>query len=343
MIHQLRLTHPSKDAHALDWASTVACLQAPVAFQPGLNILFGPNGSGKSTVLKLLAMALAAEQGGRSVVTTSWMQDLFGFRGDRKDELFWTVQHDGQPVVYSNPRQAIGLAGLGSAFDDDFMMDGLNELQVMKSSSGQMTSARIARVVRTIMDDPGPGTVRPPESPAGPDAQAGASTRRPKRASDFARKPASREHNPYVFPDAIEWRVAEGGFNDVWEARLKRVKALLQANGPAGPRTILMDEPESGFGLPWQAGFWHNVMRSAQAKNFQIIVATHSPFALNVPDAHYIETQPGYLEECRTTLTMEFGLPLLKTMTAARQKAASKNASSVPDASQDTPDEPAVR
>lgn len=316
MIHQLRLTHPSADAHTLAWASTVACLKKPMNFQPGLNILFGPNGSGKSTVLKLLAMYLAAEQGGRSVVTSSWIQDLFGFSGRQQDALFWTVQHDGQPVVYSNPRQAIGLYGLGSAFDDDFMMDGLNELQVMKSSSGQVTSSRIARVVRTIMEDVGPVDPSTAESP--PKAPTPKRSSKARTARSFDRTPPSREPEAFAFPAAIEWRI-QAGLNDVWSERVALVRTMLKANAAPGPRTIVLDEPETGFGLPWQAGFWNNVMRSAQAKNFQIIVATHSPFALNVPDAHYIETQPGYLDECRTAMTMAFGLPLLKTMHDARE------------------------
>jgi hypothetical protein len=33
---------------------------------------------------------------------------------------------------------------------------------------------------------------------------------------------------------------------------------------------------------------------------FQVIVATHSPFALGIPGANYIEMTPGYLRECLT-------------------------------------------
>lgn len=96
-------------------------------FKPGLNILFGGNGTGKSTVLRILAETMCATQGGVSVVTESALRDAgdVPLRGKPVDAIGLKVMHDGQPVVYSDPRQTVGL--IGGGFDYDFMDRGVQE------------------------------------------------------------------------------------------------------------------------------------------------------------------------------------------------------------------------
>jgi len=60
-----------------------------------------------------------------------------------------------------------------------------------------------------------------------------------------------------------------------------------------GPLTILMDEPERSLDLPAQVLFWRFVR--AFSDRCQFIVASHSFYALAIPEAHYIELTPGYL------------------------------------------------
>jgi predicted ATPase len=111
-----------------------------VKFKPGLNILYGPNGCGKSTILRMAALVLAAEQGGVSTITSSWLQDVFGFGEPKLQGI--KVTHDGQPIMYGNPRNAVGLFGGGAAFDDDFMDQGLANIQ-SKASTGLTTMNRL--------------------------------------------------------------------------------------------------------------------------------------------------------------------------------------------------------
>lgn len=63
-----------------------------------------------------------------------------------------------------------------------------------------------------------------------------------------------------------------------------------------GLKTLLMDEPGQSLDLPSQEKLWDTLARQ---KRYQIIVATHSPFALFVPGATYVDISKGYLEECR--------------------------------------------
>jgi ABC-type cobalamin/Fe3+-siderophores transport system ATPase subunit len=122
-----------------------------VAFKPGLNILFGPNGCGKSTVLRMAALALAAEQGGVSTVTRDWLSKLYDYDGTERLAGI-TVLHDGQPVMYGNPRNAVGLIGGGAGFDDDFMQAGVASIR-SKASTGYTTMQRLGSMIEVSQKD----------------------------------------------------------------------------------------------------------------------------------------------------------------------------------------------
>lgn len=112
---------------------------------------------------------------------------------------------------------------------------------------------------------------------------------------------------PSGFPDSIAWKVKREHLDP---KVLPLVDTLFEAHCPQGPQTLLLDEPESGFGMPWQAGLWRNVLSRIDPAKHQVIVATHSPFALMVPDAHYIEMTPGYANDCSATLLADLGRKL---------------------------------
>lgn len=254
-------------------------------FKPGLNILFGGNGSGKSTVLQLLAQSLAAAQGGVSMVTTSWLQDVFGFDG-KELLLPCEVVHDGQPVMFFDARAQEGL--IGGSFDDDFFSLGIENIMA-KGSAGQLGLRRLERLLRVMHPTP--------EAPPAQAAQAAPdTTSRGRTAKDFSRK-APNPRPPADFPAQIEWKMSRGSVNSAWTKRLDLAEELFRAKRPLGQKTLIFDEPESGFSLPWQAGLWSNVFAKVDPERFQVIVATHSPFALRIPGANYIEMSPDYLLE----------------------------------------------
>jgi energy-coupling factor transporter ATP-binding protein EcfA2 len=91
----------------------------------------------------------------------------------------------------------------------------------------------------------------------------------------------------------VEWKIRRELVSDVWRERIDRAKSLLKKNGKKGPPTILLDEPERSYDLNAQVGVWR--LLRAYSDQVQFIVASHSLFALKIPDAHYIELSPRYL------------------------------------------------
>lgn len=93
----------------------------------------------------------------------------------------------------------------------------------------------------------------------------------------------------------LERRLDMDRVNALWKERILAANLILEGKGEKGPPTILLDEPERSYDLPTQVSLWR-FLRAA-AGTHQIIVASHSLWALRIPGANYIELSPGYLEE----------------------------------------------
>lgn len=91
-----------------------------------------------------------------------------------------------------------------------------------------------------------------------------------------------------------------GYLNEIWAAAKEATTVCLRPTIPKGPPTLLLDEPDLHFDLPSQATLWEQLVRVAKTE--QIIAASHSVFAVDVPGATYIDLVPGYLEECRRSV-----------------------------------------
>lgn len=241
MISEIDFTDISK-SESFAYASKLDFFQQNqmMQFTPGVNVIFAPNGSGKSTLLKIMALFTASEQGGKSTYTSSWQHDVYGFNKNKLDGL--KVAHDGQPVLYTNPRNAVGLVGGMAGFDDDFFEQGIMEA-TNKSSTGLTTISRMGHIIETLAGN-------------------------------------------RAFPDKIEQKVY---------ALDEKVQAIIAPSIDVGNRTILLDEPESGLAIHVQEKIWQMIAKGAKDHNYQIIVATHSPFSLTL-DANFIELMPGYIE-----------------------------------------------
>lgn len=272
--------------------------QPVIEFKPGLNIVFGPNGSGKSGLLQLLGLTLAAVQGASSTVTTAWLRTIFGWEGDTL-RLPCHVVHDGSPILYYDARNPPGLHK--GQVDDEFYMLGLLNVMV-KRSAGETVSHYMARLINALLED-----IEPSEQPGAKRRKSakdiGKNNRADKALDDFA----DRQRG---FPTAIDWKLTADNCNSVWRDKLKAAEKLLAPKCAPGPKTFIFDEPESGFSLEWQAGIWENVFSRVDPSKQQVIIATHSPFALGIPGAHYIDTHPGYSEKCAELLSHKFGRPI---------------------------------
>lgn len=246
-----------------------------IAFQPGLNILVGPNGSGKSTILKILGESMCAVQGGVSAITETAVHtgvDMMaplrsrisrdGTKSGMVDKLGLTVRHDGQPVVFCDPRQTVGL--VGGSFDDDFFTQGMQEVMAGRRSSHGQQAAHRANLALNILVGKLP------------------------------------------FPKDVDRRVKRGQVNDVWCQALDVLEQRLTASIPLGQPTLILDEPEANYSLVWQARLWKWLANPEIAQKMQVIVASHSAFALGIEHAHYIDMVPGYRQEAEDVLRQRF-------------------------------------
>ncbi len=67
---------------------------------------------------------------------------------------------------------------------------------------------------------------------------------------------------------------------------------------------ILLDEIERSLDFAKQAAVWKQLRQFLADGLHQVIIASHSPFAVSVPGASYIETVPGYLDSSRKALAL---------------------------------------
>lgn len=129
-----------------------------IEFKKGLNIIVGPNGSGKTSVLKSIADYLCANHTGVSIVTQGWIRDLKWKRDFSNDELdhelidFCKVTHDGQPIIFGDPRRQMGHRNGG--IDDEFYSQGLFEhLEMNSESSGEQCNRRLMPYLEYMLYD----------------------------------------------------------------------------------------------------------------------------------------------------------------------------------------------
>lgn len=245
-----------------------------VEFKPGLNILFGPNGCGKSTVLNILGLTMGATQGGLSCVTEDLVHKTIdmlgalrnprtGAKKEMSDQIGLAVAHDGQPVLFCDPRQTVGLSG--GAFDNDFFETGMTEaLDRNRLSHGQRSLSRANAALGILA-------------------------------------------GKLVFPKNVVHRVQKAHVNETWEKALTVLEARMAATLPKGQPTILLDEPESNLSLLTQANLWGLLAHPDVAANYQVIVASHSPFALGISHANYISFSDGYVDKTLACLRDRFG------------------------------------
>jgi len=270
MISAIEVTDPMRSS--VHWWDKVAWLKGRqrIDFKPGLNILWGPNGSGKSTVLTLIARMLHCEQGGVSCVTSRSIENAFTVAGtSRNGDRTETLPVGVVPVHDGQPAMHFDpshAVGLecGGAAIDWDFSNMGIANTMFQGSSGQTVMMRINTILGAI--------IRPTE-----------------------------------FPKTIEWKhpLVEPTERptDKWRMKAWEVAQFLKGTIERGQPTVLLDEPDRSLSLKTQAGLWQNLAKR-YAGNIQIIAASHSPLALKLPGANYIEIEPGYLAECERVMEM---------------------------------------
>lgn len=119
-----------------------------IEFKRGLNIIVGANGTGKTSILNAIGNHLAANHTGASRITQKWLFEL-NFTSDRSDGeekvdvvMPHKVIHDGQPILYANPKQGIGIT-VGGVDDELGGLGALEVVNMSRESSGEQSNRRI--------------------------------------------------------------------------------------------------------------------------------------------------------------------------------------------------------
>ena len=91
--------------------------------------------------------------------------------------------------------------------------------------------------------------------------------------------------------------------NDLWRKAHQEFIAYVEALPRTGRVTLLMDEPDRSLSITGQEGLWKSFL-PAVARQHQVIIATHSPFALFAPGpVNLISMNDQYIERARTSLS----------------------------------------
>lgn len=249
-----------------------------ISFKPGLNILVGPNGSGKSTVLKMLGESMCSIQCGLSAVTRDAVQsgvDMMASIGirlrDPKAEIPPMPDKFGLSVLHD---------GQSAVYCDPRNPMGL--------SAGAFDEDNLETGIVEAM------------------------TARRRSHGELALQRA----NPALavllgklpFPTEVRYGIKRDHVNEKWQEALDVLERRLVASIPRGQPTVLLDEPEANYSLAWQAKLWSLLAEPSVAERCQVIVASHSAFALGIPHANYIETEPGMRETAEHVLRARFGV-----------------------------------
>jgi len=94
--------------------------------------------------------------------------------------------------------------------------------------------------------------------------------------------------------NGVKCSMNKNSVNDIWVKKIENSYKLLNQGKTLKPsqKTILLDEPERSLDLENEIVFF-SLLEKIKDK-YQIIIATHSPFAFFISDAHYIEITKGY-------------------------------------------------
>lgn len=223
-------------------------------FKTGINLIFAQSGAGKSVLLKMLANALACEQGGSSLYTKHWINYLkdfivFEMTRDEANELsietdsfdyfqrflIADVKHDGQYTYYCDPRKLRGLTHGGAAFDYDFF----NDFKIDRkehSATGKMNKSRMSDVYNILNKSVDVSTL-------------------PKEIS-------TKNNEKWLLQEIKE---------------KAHIQKLVEPSIPLGAKTILLDEPENALDFASQRHLFKLLKENEDRTDIQIIMITHSP------------------------------------------------------------------
>lgn len=249
-----------------------------ISFQKGLNVIFAPNGSGKTTIIEMLAKATHCREWGYSRVTRKSLQsedllkkisieerkerNIYWSTGMFSVEPFFEVKHDGQPVVFCDPRFIVGGFGADDTlnFGYEYMSVHKDEMLNVKGSTGKKNKHRMSLMNDVLNGDKTlDKIVIDNESRFDP--------------SEFRSYTTEKVNYDFLTP-SIE----------------------------VSQKTLLIDEPESALDMKEKINWFASLEEKVEKQNLQVILITHSELALTFKNANFITLDNNYIFDMKASL-----------------------------------------
>lgn len=93
------------------------------------------------------------------------------------------------------------------------------------------------------------------------------------------------------FPPRTAIPIARDNF--ITSADITIAEEFFKSSRTIGAPTLLLDTPDGGLDLLGQFALWDKLSQ-VKPDDYQLIIATNSPFALGIPGFNYIELTPGF-------------------------------------------------
>ena len=266
------------------YAKSLSALKGRIAFSPGLNILFGPNGCGKTSLIKIAGAYCGCKAG-------------------------WSCFVDANNVPFGEKDKPLAYPALFRKLspgecDADVAWDGTPSFLYLAETNDQMPLSFASEDLSPdgLMSDVEAISFRFSKPSSGQQRVA------------FLNLLIEAVRKPPCLTDCEELAKRKGhsfkGINDVWQGMISSFAKYVKKLPAKGPMTILLDEPDRNLSIPYQITLWKALPRMAE--KLQVIVATHSPFALFC-DANFVEMEKGYVELCRRDMAAYMEKPCSKT------------------------------
>ncbi len=280
-------------------------------FLPGLTIVMGPNGSGKSTLLSMLAAGCLAEETGYPTLSQHALREMYDFDGhDRLAGL--TVKHNGQ-VLYADSRRTSRSIG-AAKIDDGVVSSVIENVRTRRNASlshGEVSLSNTNMAMQQMAQITTPDQFVDPtillekrlaRFKTSPDEQRVAEIR--KEIIAHVRSMGMSIYR--LFPSAKSL-LDNSCLNNVYARRLADARMRFEPSIPLGRQTILLDEPEANLSLLLQARLWMLIQHPKVRETFQIIVASHSLFAIRAIEqlgdaVQVVEMEPGFVAQVRAEI-----------------------------------------
>jgi hypothetical protein len=248
------------------YAAQLVCIgMRKLAFpeEPSLTVLFGPNGCGKSTMIRGL--------GEGSATTGGWSRPPeptdYPFRKSGDYEKDYDVHR------YLSRSAEVDWDGTPTMLLDAAASD-QKPLYLEESTDG-LAQNPMDDNLHKLFSSPSSGQWRMARmnelelafgKPSYPDL----------------RKPLWQDHN------------------DIWQRAGKALAGYVRKLKPTKIPTLLLDEPDRSLSITNAIALYTGYLPRL-ARNVQIVVATHSPFVLDI-ECNLVDMKPGYAEECRKAM-----------------------------------------